>query len=491
MSDIKEIDTDNHKEHGANRCPQCHASDITYNIKKGKLVCNYCHTEFDGKEVADLKKDPKTLKGDVRTTGIHDVKDDHSIITLKCSGCGAEVSINANETTNVRCHWCRSILSINSQIDNGAIPDLILPFKLEKKEAEDQIEKFIEKRKFFADKQFKKEFSLNNIMGVYFPYILVDANCHAEFKGEGGIVTGSHEEVVGKDKDGKEETETVYEIDVYQVERKFDVAINDLSIEASKDKINKKNKEKTTNVINAIMPFDTENCVQFESNYLVGYTSEKRDINVDNIEHKVQQSIADVARHSINPDLEKYDSGVSWDHENVQLLGTQWVTAYLPVWLYSYQEVKGDKKVLHYVAVNARTGETMGSIPQNKTKLFLFSFFISLLVFLIPISFSFVRMGADIHSLVRFPFTYFFLIIAIIVYFCTYASKKEKYRNQSKRHKYETETEHVVSNIVRKDKYVTNEESRSRYLYGNTDKIVGEYIDIEEKSNEQEEEEKK
>lgn len=26
------------------------------------------------------------------------------------------------------------------------------------------------------------------------------------------------------------------------------------------------------------MPFDTENCIKYEANYLVGYTSEKREI---------------------------------------------------------------------------------------------------------------------------------------------------------------------------------------------------------------------
>jgi len=42
---------------------------------------------------------------------------------------------------------------------------------------------------------------------------------------------------------------------------------------------------------------------------------------------------------------------------------------YLPVWLYSYQEP--GSKMLHYIAVNGRTGETMGSIPVQHWKLLL------------------------------------------------------------------------------------------------------------------------
>ena len=38
--------------------------------------------------------------------------------------------------------------------------------------------------------------------------------------------------------------------------------------------------ERLNNIINAIMPFDTENCVKWDSNYLKGFSSEKRDVNI-------------------------------------------------------------------------------------------------------------------------------------------------------------------------------------------------------------------
>ena len=60
---------------------------------------------------------------------------------------------------------------INSQIDNGAVPDVVLPFKLEKKQAEEKIEAFVKKRRFYSNNKFKKEFKSENVMGVYFPYM--------------------------------------------------------------------------------------------------------------------------------------------------------------------------------------------------------------------------------------------------------------------------------------------------------------------------------
>lgn len=43
----------------------------------------------------------------------------------------------------------------------------------------------------------------------------------------------------------------------------------------------------------------------------------------------------------------------------------------LPVWLYSYQQPGGRTGMLHYIAVNGRTGETMGSVPVQQWKLLL------------------------------------------------------------------------------------------------------------------------
>ena len=429
--EINVIDTDEKKEHGTNRCPNCHSSDVTYNIKKKKLVCNYCYTEFDDEKLN--LNDAKDLSGENRTTGVKDIKKDaNDIITLKCSGCGAEVVINTSEAANARCHWCRSILSINHQIDNGAIPDVVLPFELSKEDAEKKISEFVEKRKFLANKNFKKEFTTKNIMGVYFPYMLIDANCHATFKGEGEHLTRSYTVTTGDD--DHKRTETRYDADLYKVEREFDISIDDLTIESSLDKLDKKSKDKTNNIINSIMPFDTENCVKYKGNYLEGFTSEKRDINVSNIEDKVNTELNDVARHALNKELAFYDRGVKWDYENVEIRGKQWVSAYLPVWLYSYQD---SSKVLHYVAVNARTGETMGSVPIAFGKLFLFFF----LIFLAgTIASAYLGGIAFIAGLIG---SFIFLITQL-----------NKYRNINARHTYEKETKNEITNLKENDEYI-------------------------------------
>ena len=67
--------------------------------------------------------------------------------------------------------------------------------------------------------------------------------------------------------------------------------------------------------------------------------------------------------------MSRYDRGVRWEEESLDVHGTRWVAMYLPVWLYSYQQPGSG--MLHYIAVNGRTGETMGSVPVQQWKMLL------------------------------------------------------------------------------------------------------------------------
>lgn len=427
------VKTDVGAKDGQNKCPKCGSTDISVNVNNGHLRCNFCRYEFEPEKVAGLETDISQLKGEVIGSGATDIVADTSdVVTFKCSSCGAEVVIDTSEVTQARCHWCRNTLSVNQQIPNGSVPDVVLPFTVKKEDARAQIEKFVSKRKFYANPQFKKEFTTENIMGVYFPYMVVDTNAHSKMSGE-----GEHEVRHYTIRKG-DHSETYYDADLYHVEREFDIAIEGLTIEASADKLNKKAVDKTTNVINSIMPFDIENAVKWNANYLKGYSSEKRDINIEQVKTLVETQSKDIARFAANDTLEQYDRGVAWSSEELEIKGQQWKAAYLPVWLYSYQEVKGNKKLLHYVAVNARTKETMGSVPIHMPKLLGVSFL--------------VECGGVLAMLfVDFDYDWLFLLLGVIYFIIIYT----RYRNDNARHKYEVETKKEISNLKEEDRLIS------------------------------------
>lgn len=453
-SDTKVVDTDVGNNSGQDKCPKCGATDISLNAQTGLLRCNFCRYEFKPEKVEGLETDITKLEGEIVGSGTQDIDENSKdMVTIKCTSCGAEVIIDTSETTQARCHWCRNYLSINEQIPNGAVPDVVLPFKLKKDEARQEIEKFVKNRKFYAHPKFKQEFTTENIMGVYLPYMVVDVNSHAYFSGQ-----GEHEKrryTRGSD-DNKR---TYYDADLYDVEREFDLTIEGLTVESSSDKINKNSSNKTNNIINSIMPFDIENCVKYNSNYLRGYTSEKRDMDIDDLRQIVDKQSKDVARFAANDTLKQYDRGVRWKTENLNVKGKQWKTAYLPVWLYSYQEKKGDKSILHYVAVNARTKETMGSVPIHMSKLILVSVIVEIIALILML---FVDLDDN---------GWVFLLAGPLYYGLMYM----KYRNKKARHYHEIETKRKIFNLKKSDVFVKTETglSNSRIEGANNTRVNG------------------
>ncbi|KAB1660200.1 TFIIB-type zinc ribbon-containing protein [Pseudoclavibacter chungangensis] len=367
------IDTAAGSGDGIRKCPSCGSSDIQLDIPSGMLVCHFCRHAWStplATEAFHLDTPIGDLRGRVIGSGSQNiVPGTDQVVSFKCAACGAEISIDTNHAMQARCPWCRNTLSINEQMPNGAVPDVVLPFSLPKDAAVERIGAFVKKRRFFANRRFIREFSPENVLGVYLPYMIVDVNANLTFEGEGEHTTRTYTVSVGKD-----ETERRFDYDVYRVGRRFSLHVDDLTLESASDKRDQDASRNTNNIINSIMPFDTKNAVVYDANYLAGFSSQRRDVDVDALYEPAAMQTEDIGRYRSLDTISFYDRGVRWDRRDVEIMGERWIAAYLPVWLYSYQEEKsGGRKLLHYIAVNGRTGETMGSVPLNMTRLWVFT----------------------------------------------------------------------------------------------------------------------
>lgn len=435
MVETAKIDDKN----GLNRCPKCGATDVKLDTKTGLLRCLFCRTEFQRVEVNAQGGVEELNEKNVGSGAVDIVPNEDVIMTFKCPSCSAEVVVNTEESTSSRCHWCRHVFSLNEKVPNGAVPDMVLPFKLEKAVAEEKIRAFVNERQFFAHPKFKEEFTTENIMGVYLPYMIVDVNAHSTMSGEA-------EHLVRRYTVGSEHKTTYYDADAYDVSRDFDMLVDDLSIEASSDKLNQDIKQNTNNVINAIMPFDTENCVDWNPGFLHGYASEKRDTNVGDLEKQIQLQVEDIARYQMYTDMKEfYNRGERWTSEVTTVKGSKWKSAYLPVWLYSYRQE--DNGLLHYVAVNARTGETMGSVPIHKKKLLTIAAIIEVVGIFAALLWFYMclNMRSDDDNPILLG------LLGFTPGFIFYWIKMRKYRNMDKRYTYEKETKCTVKDLKKTD----------------------------------------
>ena len=195
--------------------------------------------------------------------------------------------------------------------------------------------------------------------------MIVDGNASADVAGKGEIKT--REYTRGTDNNKK----TYYDADIYRVERHVDFTVDDLPLESSTERGNLDVRVNTNNIINTILPFDTKNAVKWNASYLSGFTSEKRNSNVEHLQPRLEDQLLSIARAQVEASVRRYDRGVRWEQEKLDVHGTRWVSMYLPVWLYSYHQPGANGGLLHYIAVNGRTGETMGSVPVQQWKLLL------------------------------------------------------------------------------------------------------------------------
>jgi hypothetical protein len=352
---------------GLNRCPKCGSTDIRQKPGSDLLICLYCRNEWHGQRVEEefgLGEGIDQLKGTVIASGARDIAADAaSLMSFKCTGCGAEVTVNTESTMTARCHWCRHVFGVNEQVANGAVPDAVLPFHIKKDDAVARIRQFVNKRRLFALKAFKEEFTPENVTGVYLPYMIVDGNVSADVAGQGEIKTREYTRGSGDKK------ETYYDADVYQVDRHVDFIVDDLPLESSSERGNLDTRTNTNNIINTILPFDTKNAVKWNASFLAGHSSEKRNQDVEHLRPRLEEQLLSIARAQVEESVSQYDRGVRWQQEGLTVHGTRWVSMYLPVWLYSYQQPGSNGGMLHYIAVNGRTGETMGSVPVQQWKL--------------------------------------------------------------------------------------------------------------------------
>jgi hypothetical protein len=363
------VDTSTGKAHGLDKCPRCGSTEIGPRAGTAELVCHYCRHQWGEAEIDDhvgFATPVAELRGRTIGSGAGSiVADAADVLTLKCTACGAEVVVNTQESLQARCHWCRHTLSVNDQLPNGAVPDGILPFAVTREDAIARISEFVKKRKFFAHPKFVAEFRPTEVVGVYLPYLVIDFNGRTDLTGAGEIKTGSR-----RVKRGDNEV-TLYDADVYELGRSFDLQVDDLVLEASGDRADIDMFGNTNNVINAVQPFDVKEAVAYNAHYLRGFTSEKRDLDVEALVPRAAEAAMSIARTQAEATIKPYDRGVRWKTETLEVRGSRWVSVYLPVWLYGYYQERGGPGdgLLHYVAVNGRTGETMGSVPVRQKRL--------------------------------------------------------------------------------------------------------------------------
>ena len=328
-------------------CPNCSSNNISLDMKYGKLRCKYCNQLINNKPY--IKKWDMSIK-EIQDSVPEIKKPNVEVVTLKCYRCGME-SIGDKKMIGSPCPWC--LTELEKENDEGkTIVNRILPFEISKKDAFYKMSSAINKNPKYITKTFIDGFREENVVGLFIPYPMINAEFSCDFDGFG-------EKLIEKIGSGDNKK---YKAKRYRIKRSFDVKATDIHWEDKDEVIN----DKITfidNIVTALYPYDVGDSVPFDKCYLDGFIAEsipKREIRFND---EMNNRLVAVGKSAILDDIEEYNRGVNWKKTDIKLKTCDYNHIYLPVWLYAYTETIDNQTTYYYVAVNGRTGEVIKQIP--------------------------------------------------------------------------------------------------------------------------------
>ena len=265
------------------KCPNC-GGELIFDPKSQKYKCEYCGSDFALDEISTEEVATQAVSEVVqeregtsdnhtqqRTAGAED-----AAVLYTCPSCGAQI-VTDQTTAATFCYYCHNPVLLSEQLSGAFHPDQIIPFEIDRKQAEEHFLDFVQKKKFVPNAFFQKN-QIEKLTGIYFPYWVCDAEVEGSLTAEGNKVRVW---VSGDE----EFTETR----IYRMEREGHVSLREITKHALK---------KTDNLLaEGVLPYDFSKAAEFRMGYLSGFYAENVILNGKNWRRKY------IAKWKIAPEI--------------------------------------------------------------------------------------------------------------------------------------------------------------------------------------------
>jgi DNA-directed RNA polymerase subunit RPC12/RpoP len=309
------------------------------------MKCPYCETEFD---VETLKSYDESLKRDTEDNmqwetaagGEWQSGETDGLKTYVCKSCGGEIV--GDETTGATsCPFCGNPVVMMGQFSGALKPDIIIPFKLDKKTAKEGLLKHMTGKRLLP-KVFKSQNHLDEVKGIYVPFWLFDADADAN-------VRYRTTKVRMWDDEDYDYTETSY-FDVY---RAGTVGFQNVPVDGSS--------KMPDDLMESVEPFNINDAKEFQTAYLAGYLADKYDVTADESVDRANERIKRSTEEVFSSTVKGYDT-VTTENSNINLQNGKAKYALYPVWILN-TTWNGNK---YTFAMNGQTGKFVGNLPVDK-----------------------------------------------------------------------------------------------------------------------------
>ena len=326
------------------KCPCCGGA-IAFDSTLQKMKCPYCDTEFDmaalrgyddelQSERAD-HMDWETAAGSEWQAGEAD-----GLRAYVCKSCGGEIVGDAN-TAATTCPFCGNPVVMMGQLSGALKPDIVIPFKLDKKAAKAGLMNHLTGKRLLP-KVFKSQNHIDEIKGVYVPFWLFDTDADAQVRYRATRVR------TWSDSD-YDYTETSH----FLVHRGGSIGFEHVPVDGSS--------KMPDDLMESIEPYNFADAVGFQTAYLAGYLADKYDVTAEQSVDRANERVRRSTEQAFAATVEGYTT-VTPENTNIQLHGGRAKYALYPVWLLN-TTWNGHK---YTFAMNGQTGKFVGDLPIDK-----------------------------------------------------------------------------------------------------------------------------
>ena len=322
------------------KCPSCGAP-LRFDSNSQKLVCSSCGNDYDPIALEQLGADGEAENDSFSFEGYSGEEMTGGKV-YTCPSCGGEI-IGDENTVATKCPYCDNPTVMAGNVSGVLRPDYIIPFKLTKEDAKKKLLEHY-KGKILMPKTFKDENRINEIMGIYVPFWLFDADADASASYR---ATRTHT--------WSDRNYIYTRTDHFSVYREGEARFEHVPVDGST--------KMDDATMEAIEPFDLTEAISFGSSYLAGYLADKYDVDEKASEPRAGQRMKISMNDYLRSSVQGYAT-VTQQRSVANTKNGKAAYALFPVWILNTKY----KDKTYTFAMNGQTGKLVGNLPCDKGK---------------------------------------------------------------------------------------------------------------------------
>ena len=320
------------------KCPAC-AGTLEFDSGTQQLKCPYCDTIVDIQSVLSQESGSAETAAEPAREGASPEDDLQGLASYVCPSCGGQMVIPDTAGAS-SCPFCGAPQIVPKKFEGFLKPDLLVPFKLDKKAVKERYFEHL-KGKHFLPRVFRSENHISEVRGIYVPFWLFSStvDMSMQFRCE-------------NIRRWEDANYRYVEHTYYDVYRHGHQSFDDVPADGSE--------HMPDDLMESLEPYAPKEAVPYDPAYLSGFLAHTYDNPAEKMEPRALERMQGSTEASIRSTVTGYDN-VNCTSRSAAFDGTSHRYALFPVWLLN--TVWNGQRFTF--AMNGQTGKFVGNLPLD------------------------------------------------------------------------------------------------------------------------------